>query len=78
MKRYTFRVIGVDNFPVDMLRYDGCYPRTSEAVLNIISENEGKPRSVELVKAVENKEQLPTTARWASFGWKVTDINYLK
>jgi hypothetical protein len=39
MKRYTFVVVGTSHFPLDMLRYDSCWPRTSDSVHS----GEGEP-----------------------------------
>jgi hypothetical protein len=51
-------------FPIDMLRYDLCWPATGSD-------------SIELAKATGPRRvtmkglKTPTPARWASFGWTV-------
>ncbi len=58
-----FAVRGRGRFPVDMLRYDRCWP--VENANNII-DHEGL-REVTLV----SNERYITPGRWASFGWTV-------
>lgn len=78
MKTSTFVVEGVFPFPIDMLRYDQCFPVTGndaaeiEASINRERDAEGKRRkfSVKLT-TVSHAGLYPTTARWESFGWKV-------
>lgn len=80
-KLTTFVVEGQYPFPVDMLRYDACYPATSEDAvqlaesMNFIRRNvlatqdlEKRTRTVKLTTQLQNR---PTTGRWESFGWKV-------
>jgi len=58
-------------FPIDMLRYDLCWPATSEDATRIHDEvtQPRQPRSIKL-KGLK----LPTFARWHSFGWEVVLI----
>ena len=35
MKRVRFTAVGCGPFPMDMLRYDGCYPLRSEDVVTL-------------------------------------------
>ena len=71
---YLITVTGERNcspFPIDMLRYDRYRPK-DESESNAITRSiqTGVPeRPIRL-----RGEQEPTTARWASFGWLVTDI----
>lgn len=95
MQGYLFKatVTGTGPFPIDMLRYDGCYPnsetRDSSAIASSLGyaltrgdfdpahPNQPKVRSIEVVKFVHGRDQARepfTIARWASFGWKVTDV----
>ena len=69
----SFTVEGTGSFPVDMLRYDMCWPKTeaheSVAIPNSFHErNIGAPWRITLVTV---KDTAPTVDRWASFGWKV-------
>lgn len=65
------------SFPIDMLRYDCCYPRNGEDSARIISatspilNRRGKVRVS--VMTVANKGWKPTVARWRSFGWRVVE-----
>lgn len=70
--RHIFTVQGNTRFPVDMLRYDGCFPATSEdaSALNASIDDDPQVRSVTLYKVWERDWQ-PTRGRWQSFGWTV-------
>lgn len=80
MKLYKFKVEGSGDFPVDMLRFDGCYPRTTEDAMNLkLGEfDRTKRRSIELLMPVENRQREPSTDRWNSFGWIITEIAFIK
>ena len=73
-----FTVEGCGTFPVDMLRYDGCYPRDTESAVALTychrctKELTSQPRQVNLTSRIERGfDPGPTDARWNSFGWKV-------
>lgn len=70
-KRYLhkFSVRGIGRFPIDMLRYDACYPASGQdsAKINDIRER----RVIELVAVHHSKAFEPTAARWNSFCWWV-------
>ncbi len=72
MKVVEFTVEGRGAFPVDMLRYDSCYPSSSEDVLSMMigpgDERYLKSRKVTL--RTDSGEVTPE--RWASFLWRVT------
>lgn len=69
---YTFRVRGRGPFPVDMLRYDLCWPANGSASLTIAdSFVEAKKSQREVLLASESPSPI-TVDRWASFGWSVT------
>lgn len=63
-KIYSYYVVGLGIFPVDMLRYDRAWPARGDDVANI--EKIGDRRFIKL-----NSYQKPTTARWNSFFWGV-------
>lgn len=68
------KVTGTGDFPVDMLRYDACYPRTTEDALKILGGYTfafGERRTVELVRVSDSRSNGFTPGRWASFGWRV-------
>ena len=75
LKRYTLTVEGLAPFPVDMLRYDACYPATEADSGRI--ERLGEPGNTDRVRVTVAKSAgtahafLWTPARWESFGWKV-------
>jgi hypothetical protein len=66
---HRFMVKGDGYFPYDMLRYDACWPSTSDDVINL---GLGEKRKVTLT-TIGNKDRKPTFARWESFGWKVIE-----
>jgi hypothetical protein len=61
----TFAVEGEGDFPIDMLRYDKCWPATERDSHVIAYKNR---RTVELRSLTGS-----TDRRWASFGWRVVD-----
>lgn len=72
------RARGTATFPIDMLRYDRCYPlREIDSVL--IAQNVTDPHQrfeedkIYLVKYSDKAAEKGqfTFARWDSFGWKV-------
>ena len=64
-------------FPIDMLRYDHCWPKSEEDSMKIANSfnimNETGVEVVILRSNNENKSWTPTSGRWESFGWKVID-----
>lgn len=70
MTKQVFEVEGSGFFPIDMLRYDSCWPYSQEDVSGISCTYELQPmRRVKLCRIVRNKNLMPTGDRWASFGW---------
>ena len=69
---YAFTAKGHGAFPVDMLRYDRCTPRTSrdsrEIERSLLSYGSGYGWEVELV----TERKSITVDRWASFGCSIT------
>jgi hypothetical protein len=71
-KSKTFKVIGDGRFPLDMLRYDACYPVTTNDALAIGTQFPfRKPTESRTVLLRTNAENAPTIGRWESFGWRV-------
>ena len=74
----TFTVEGTYPFPVDMLRYDQCWPsresedsvQLSEAMMLRKTSDPNRKRRVRLTTNAINR---PTVGRWESFGWKVVE-----
>jgi len=69
----TFEVKGNGAFPLDMLRYDRCFPAT-ESDSRKIADTEFSvgvnTHSIKLCRYVSVR-QTPTVDRWNSFLWKV-------
>lgn len=79
MHERQFTVRGRGEFPLDMLRYDRCWPRTGQDVELITplyaSDTTGehmRTRDVDLCKHTATKRgPVAAVDRWLSFGWKV-------
>lgn len=67
----SFTVTGSNEFPLDMLRYDRCWPATASDA-SAIRRAAGAARSITLQSIGFSS---PTIKRWESFGWTVTDPN---
>jgi hypothetical protein len=73
---FTFYVTGSGYFPVDMLRYDQCWPADGDSAATIADSigyyatREATPpvrwtnRSIKM-----RSHREPACARWSSFGW---------
>ena len=57
-----FGVEGDGKFPIDMLRYDSCWPHSS---IDVDAFNRKGRRTITLASY-----SAPTIARWESFGWR--------
>jgi len=71
-----FEVEGSGDFPMDMLRYDFCSPRregddTGNLYAPMYSRERLPVRRIQLKRLVTHKDKMPTSGRWASFGWRV-------
>jgi len=82
MKRVCiFTATGVFPFPLDMLRYDTCYPhqqgdvseieRSLDPHLGSSARQQGMQFRVTLASQIIHG---PTKDRWTSFGYTVTDV----
>lgn len=74
-----FVVEGSGPFPIDMLRFDACYPCTPDDVFAISAPSAQGPRTVALRHRIGGGEMLnaiPTKGRWASFGWHVRTVEH--
>lgn len=85
MKRFlcTVKVEGEGHFPVDMLRYDHCWPASSDDAVSVgsyamerktvmvtnIHYVHGNTRKIECSEAF-------TVDRWRSFGWHVQGTSF--
>lgn len=79
-RTYHFWVAGRGAFPVDMLRYDRCTPRTqddsNEITRSFQRSNYRESLVLNTVALTGPKE--PTGERWASFGWSVTGVEKVR
>lgn len=68
--KYVYAVVsGHGEFPIDMLRYDSCYP-SSERDANAADDHGF--RSVMVTRRIDGGYPAHfTNDRWASFGWDV-------
>lgn len=68
-----FTVAGSGDFPIDMLRYDRCWPASSDDAGNIAGGAYSEPRGQRTVTLAcqpgDNWRSMPTHGRWSSFGW---------
>ena len=78
MKKFqqTFTVTGRLSFPIDMLRYDQCWPYSQEDASKIHAFTDGSmgrlaETSITLCRWTEARNGKPTADRWSSFGWKI-------
>lgn len=69
---FHFRVTGVGSFPLDMLRYDSCFPLDSGDATRL---DDRERRTVCLVHYTSDARWSPTARRWESFGWRVIDAD---
>ena len=75
----TFVVRGRWNFPIDMLRYDQCWPigdgleLIGHSIRGVRPDNSSDGHSVKLGRWVDHPSRRPTLGRWASFGWYVIE-----
>lgn len=64
---YIFTVEGVGDFPVDMLRYDACWPYMERDSALMQPSYRERRRVVLQSRSVSG----PTEGRWSSFLWRV-------
>jgi hypothetical protein len=71
----TFQVRGSGRFPIDMLRYDHCFPAAEEESPKIAAAVYGSPKpwEVRLKRYIELSAQRPTGDRWRSFSAEVVE-----
>lgn len=74
--RHIARVSGVGEFPVDMLRYDCCFPRSEVDSFQITNQDTlGDRRVVFVVTLSSHKTYAWTRKRWESFGWDLQEVS---
>lgn len=65
--RCDFTVEGSGAFPLDMLRYDECWPVDGEAVETMGGRHRRQVR-------LRSCKPRPTDGRWSSFTWEVVEV----
>lgn len=65
----VFTVEGRGTFPLDMLRYDACWPYSSEDVCKM-GDDVKERRSIRLTTGSDNS---PCIGRWNSFMWSAKE-----
>lgn len=70
---YEFVVEGSHDFPIDMLRYDRCWPRSEDQAIAVAPYHFSQFREKRQVKLRGLNE--PTDGRWESFGWRVVSFD---
>lgn len=74
-----FTVEGNGYFPFDMLRFDRCFPSTSEdavAMSATVTLPHRRGEGPHRVTLSSDERMEPTKGRWASFSWHVREIEY--
>lgn len=71
-KIYRFTVRGAGSFPVDMLRYDQCWP--VENVIAVAPSRFSDAESWGTREIQMMSHNQPTPDRWMSFGWACVDV----
>jgi hypothetical protein len=70
MKLYEFTVEGAGEFPLDMLRYDQCYPYS--AVDSALMHREHSERRRIVLQSCSRR--MPSRERWQSFTWTIVQV----
>lgn len=75
-RMYRWRAVaqGRGYFPIDMLRYDECWPAREGQLSVGHARPSDPPQTVELAAYSDSRARSPfTPERWASFGWRLTE-----
>lgn len=75
MYHQVFKVQGKGAFPIDMLRYDYCYPHSEEDSRKVFLKG---IRTIELVRRIDREGTVPAAGHWLSYGWKIQEVNTSK
>lgn len=80
-KKYyqTFVVKTSFTFPIDMLRYDGCFPHSEQdsgKIIRNLTEHE-HPLEVKIGRYVDYKHSIPCIGRWESFNCQIDEITII-
>jgi hypothetical protein len=72
----TFVVVPAFEFPLDMLRYDSCFPESEQEsgkIFDNLAYNV-TGQEIKIARYVDGKKYMPTIERWESFNCKVSNI----
>ncbi len=75
---HFFTVWGTTPFPIDMLRYDCCWPATaadSMAIERSIAKRDSQTVIIRLMSRVQRRHWHPAIDRWRSLGWRMSDYS---
>jgi hypothetical protein len=72
MAKYCYTVEGRMSFPLDMLRYDRCWPADGDSAAEIYASFDRTERGTFKVNLVSDNK--PTSGRWQSFLWSVKEV----
>ena len=77
MRVNTFTMEGYDAFPLDMLRYDACWPMSQDGIAELhasldMRERAERRKAQKPFKVTLNTIGHVTTARWSTFGWRMS------
>ena len=70
---FTVQSGGPVDFPVDMLRFDNCFPADTESALQICGAGARATYKARQVNLATDAVVHP--GRWASFGWHVVEMD---
>jgi hypothetical protein len=74
----TFDVTGRGPFPLDMLRYDHCWPASQDAVSRIGAslspQREPAAEQTIRLRRWTNEPKASLNPRWHSYGWTPTEV----
>ncbi|MBP7934223.1 MAG: hypothetical protein KA354_06195 [Phycisphaerae bacterium] len=71
---HRFEVVGHVPFPIDMLRYDSCFPATvqdSKAITESLEGPHSSMKTVALVCLTHKTDWRPAADRWRACGWTI-------
>jgi hypothetical protein len=76
-KRWRYSVTGSGVFPLDMTRYDACFPSGQDDVTSITRSFDRRNARDQATRTVRLRSTVkePTEGRWESFGWKVSEVS---
>lgn len=84
LKTITLRCDDGSPFPIDMLRYEQAFPKTTEDALVISStfKRISQPADhvgslVTIAKVVRSVSEPWAQDRWTSFGWSIYDVGII-